>query len=122
MTDKFDELRQRLENISSERIDLGNVEQLTKDVWLFLTNDSMPEVAEIKREAFEHEVSAMIESARQFHAHERLTSITDAYDEYVQLLNDEIVELLGHVDTYRWKSSRHEKGVLLREKIESLKF
>ena len=37
-----------------------NLVKLAEDVWLFLTNDSMPGKAEINKEAFIHEVSAML--------------------------------------------------------------
>lgn len=43
-----------------------------------------------------------------------------AYSEYVQLLSEEINELIGIANTHLWKSTRHEKGLELREKIAKL--
>lgn len=46
--------------------------------------------------------------------------VIDAYKEYVQLLTDELSELAGVAAVHGWKSTRHEKGVELRNKIESI--
>jgi hypothetical protein len=44
----------------------------------------------------------------------------EAYDEYIQLLTDEISELAGMAAVHGWKSTRHEKGIELRKKIQDL--
>lgn len=53
-----------VQNLTPE-VDFSNYTQMAEDCWLFLTDETMPEVATIKKEAFLHEVRAMIESARQ---------------------------------------------------------
>jgi hypothetical protein len=50
----------------NHKIDYSNYEQLAKDVWLFLTDDSMPDKAKIKKAAAIHEIKVMIESAVLF--------------------------------------------------------
>lgn len=42
-------------------IDLSNSKDLLNALWLFLTNDTMPDKATISREAFNHEVGTVIE-------------------------------------------------------------
>ena len=46
------------------RIDYTNTEALVSDIWLFLTNQNMPDKAVINKEAFFHEVSVMIDAVR----------------------------------------------------------
>lgn len=59
----FDELKKAFER---EPIDWTNYEKLATDCWLFLTNDNLPSRANIKKEAFLHEVKVMIENAVLF--------------------------------------------------------
>lgn len=54
------------EFLPEKKINYGNTKQLTEDCWLFLTDDSMPDTAiEIRKEAFLHEVGAMLETVKQ---------------------------------------------------------
>jgi hypothetical protein len=43
-----------------KKVDFTNPTAMAEDCWLFLTNDSMPDVATIKKEAFLHEVEAAL--------------------------------------------------------------
>lgn len=47
----------------TEKIDFTNVEEIANDCWLFLTNDKIPNKAEINKEAFLHEVKAILITA-----------------------------------------------------------
>lgn len=108
-------------DIFDGHVDFGNVEQMAMDCWLFLTHDGLPNQYTITREAFMHEVQAMIESCRQHYAKKRVEEVTATYDEYIKLLIDEINELIGMAHVHGWRSSRVEKGKELREKIAQLK-
>ncbi len=44
--------------------------------------------------------------------------LKEAYEEYIQLLDDEIKDLLGLAELHGWKSSRVEQGEKAREKIK----
>lgn len=46
-------------------IDYDNTKQLAEDIWLFLTSDKMPDKATVKKSAFIHEVTTMIDVVRQ---------------------------------------------------------
>lgn len=45
-------------------INFNDTKALVADLWLFLTNDKMPNKAIISKEAFCHEVGVMIDSVR----------------------------------------------------------
>lgn len=47
-------------------IDFGNTDQLVLDAWLFLTNKPLHEHATIKKEAFIHEITALINAIREY--------------------------------------------------------
>lgn len=47
-------------------IDFSNTEQLVNDLWLFLTDKPLYDSATIKKEAFTHEVTAMINTIREY--------------------------------------------------------
>ncbi len=49
---------------------------------------------------------------------ENLDKIINSQDEYIKLLSDELNDLAVFAHTHGWKSSRYEKGKVLREKIE----
>lgn len=55
-------------NIDADKVDFDNLDQMAKDAWLFLTADNMPKCFLVNREAFGHEVKAMLENVRQHHA------------------------------------------------------
>lgn len=55
-----------MEQLLKHKIDFCNYKQMAKNCWLFLTNDKMPKSAEIKKEAFLHEVGVMIEIAASY--------------------------------------------------------
>lgn len=61
-------------------IDYSNYEQLAKDCWLFLTNDKLPARANIKKDAFLHEVKVMIETAVLFNQPAAAPKVDDAED------------------------------------------
>lgn len=46
------------------RIDYNDTPALVNDLWLFLTNDNMPDKAVIEKEAFFHEVGVMLDAVR----------------------------------------------------------
>lgn len=101
-------------------VDFGNVEEIANDCWLFLTSDKIPAQSMIKKEAFMHEVGAVIESCRKHYAKQ----LSEAYDEYITLLDAEIQELIGFAHAYGgrdWRSARVKKGKELRQKISELK-
>jgi hypothetical protein len=82
------------------KIDYTNIEQLAKDVWLFLTNDSMPDEAVIKKEAALHEVAAMITSAVAFNQDKLLKehlqvlgSLNKRFEQVTQQYSDEMMLL-----------------------------
>lgn len=54
----------KMRELLSKPIDYSDVDNLAKDVWLFLTDDSMPDKKTISKEAFLNEVSAMLESVK----------------------------------------------------------
>lgn len=58
-----------------------------------------------------------VESIRQ----ETLREVTNVYDEYIELLGDELDEISGLAIAHGWKSSRYEAGVECRKKIANLK-
>lgn len=58
-------------------IDYNNLDQLAKDIWLFLTNAKLPKKASIKKESFMHEVTIMMDVARQHHAKEQAISFIE---------------------------------------------
>lgn len=55
--------------------DYSNFAALAKDCWLFLTTDKMPARANIKKEAFLHEVAAMITTAVIFNQPKKVYAI-----------------------------------------------
>lgn len=104
--------------------DFGNINEMLKDCWLFLTDDTMPKSASIKRDAFNHEVGSIIESCRQHHTKEKLTATCKVYDQYIEVLIAEINELIGFAHAHggqNWRSSHAERGQELRQKIAKLK-
>lgn len=50
-----------------------------------------------------------------------LMKIIEKYEEYIELLGEEIKELAGFAFTHGWESSRVEKGQNLRQEINELK-
>ena len=50
-----------------------------------------------------------------------MQQLIDVYDEYVELLISELSEIVAFAHAHGWRSSRHEQGVVLREKIATLK-
>jgi hypothetical protein len=52
---------------------------------------------------------------------ERSQKLIEALEEYAKLLGEELDEVIGFVNVHQWKSSRHEKGKELRERIVQLK-
>lgn len=59
-------LQNRASDKLHEPVDLGNTKALMDDLWLFLTNKPLYKQATIKREAFNHEMAAIIESVREY--------------------------------------------------------
>lgn len=72
-----------------EKIDYANTHQLVADTWLFLTNKPLYKEATVKREAFNHEVSAMIDTVREY---ERKHN-----DGQVMYTQDEVYEIVRQV-------------------------
>lgn len=54
------------------KIDYNDTKQLVEDLWLFLTSDKMPAKANIKKEAFAHEVGVIIDTVRMYAVHSGL--------------------------------------------------
>jgi hypothetical protein len=52
---------------------------------------------------------------------DRVQQLEHAYDQYIQLLNDELNEIVGYAERRGWESKRVQKGLELREKINALK-
>jgi len=50
-----------------------------------------------------------------------VTQLVEAYDDYLKLLGDEINDMTSIMMVHGWKSHRYEEGVLLREKIQTIK-
>lgn len=51
----------------------------------------------------------------------QINQLINAYEEYIELLGEEIDELTPFANTHGWQSKKYEKGKLLRERIRSLK-
>jgi len=65
--DAFNRFLKQIESCRiKKRIDYSDYSKLAEDCWLFLTDDSRPEKAEINKKAFIHEVKVMIETAVLF--------------------------------------------------------
>lgn len=56
----------------SNFIDYNDIDSIAKDIWLFLTDEKMPKKASIKKKAFLHEVSIMLQAIKE---HERVKHI-----------------------------------------------
>lgn len=69
-----------------EKIDYTDTRQLVADIWLFLTNKPLYHQATIKREAFDHEVIAMIDTVREYERKQRDGQITYTQDEVYEIL------------------------------------
>ncbi len=50
-----------------------------------------------------------------------MTELTNVYDKYIKLLEDEIKGVAGIAYVHGWRSSRYKEGKKLREKIAKLK-
>ncbi len=79
-----------------------------------MSNQSEPKKWELTDEQkLDAYVESKLEQARK--------EIVDAYDEYVQLLGDELNEVVGLAAAHGWVSSRAEAGEKLRARIAKLK-
>lgn len=68
------------------KIDYADTKQLVTDIWLFLTNKPLYQQATIKREAFDHEVGAMIDTVREYERKHKAGQVTYTKDEVYEIL------------------------------------
>lgn len=63
------ELAAHWDKFDGKEVRFDNPEEMAQNAWLYLTNDTRPAIATIKKEAFLHEVTAMIEIAIEYQKH-----------------------------------------------------
>ena len=91
---------------------------ISAEAWRMLTDNARAEMKGLEgtfKEALEEEIKHHFQSCDQ---------LAEAYDDYVNLLGEELNELVGMVLVYssnQWRSTRAEKGEELRNKIKELK-
>ena len=71
----------------------------------------------IDKEFFNENRETAIELVMELHAESREEAIISAFQEYIELLEDELNEVVPIADDHGWRTKRYEAGVLLREKI-----
>jgi hypothetical protein len=109
-------LKQRIAALKENSgIDLGNVDKCTNDAWLFLTSDYMPSKATIKKEAFDHEVSVMIDMCRQHYAKQQSIAFKLWCDKNKWLINNATEFYSLTADGYVIMSHDHLYGLFLEQ-------
>lgn len=51
----------------------------------------------------------------------KYSNLTTALEDYIQLLEDELKEIVFYAAAHNWTSSRYTKGIALRNKISEYK-
>lgn len=107
------------------KINWSNYEQLAKNVWLYLTDDRVPENATINKEAFIHEVSAMIQSACMFAIEEarRVKKQRNSYEQELLFANRKLLNIKVELEELeKWCAEQFNHADSLDKKCDNTRY